>query len=128
MIKHVIKKLPPQKPRHLLGIGHPEDILPVIKAGVDTFDCIAPTHYARHGTAFVTAGRLDLAKSQFLKDKKPLDPKCVCPTCQNYSRSYICHLVKAKEITALRLLTFHNLYFFNTLIEKIRRDIKNGKT
>ena len=126
MIKCVIKELPPQKPRHLLGIGHPEDILPIIKAGVDTFDCIAPTHYARHGTVFTSKGRLDLAQSRFLKDQKPLDPKCACPTCQNYSRGYICHLVKAKEITALRLLTFHNLFYFNTLIEKIRAAIKIG--
>ena len=127
MIKMAVKELPPQKPRHLLGIGHPEDILPIIKSGVDTFDCIAPTHYARHGTAFTSKGRLDLAQSRFLKDQKPLDPKCACSTCQNYSRSYICHLVKAKEITALRLLTFHNLYFFNTLTEKIRLKIKQGR-
>ncbi|MBI4120505.1 MAG: tRNA guanosine(34) transglycosylase Tgt [Parcubacteria group bacterium] len=127
MIKAVITQLPPQKPRHLLGIGHPEDVLPIIKSGVDTFDCIAPTHYARHGTAFTAQGRLDLTQARFLKDKKPLDPKCACLTCQNYSRSYICHLVRAREITALRLLTFHNLFFFNTLIEKIRHNIKQGR-
>jgi len=127
MVDWVIDELPDEKPRHLLGIGHPDDILKIIKSGVDTFDCIAPTHYARHGTAFVSTGRLDMNKLGFLKDKNPLDKKCDCFVCQNYSRSYITHLVRSKEITGLKLLTFHNLYFFNSMIEKIREDIKNGK-
>ncbi len=127
MIDWVIKELPENKPRHLLGIGHPEDILKIIKSGIDTFDCVMPTHYARHGIAFVSEGRLDMNKSLFLKDKNPLDKKCSCMVCQNYRRNYISHLLKAKEITALRLLTFHNLYFFNSLVEKIREKIKRGK-
>ena len=155
MIDWVIKELPERKPRHLLGIGHPEDIPNIIKSGVDLFDCIAPTHYARHGYAFTSAGKLDMNKSKFLNplsgNKNPLDPvrnsppsrpfgrasagaisngvdkKCRCFVCQNYSRSYITHLLKAKEITALKLLTFHNLYFFNSFVGKIREKIKNGK-
>ncbi|MEK7062119.1 MAG: tRNA guanosine(34) transglycosylase Tgt [Patescibacteria group bacterium] len=127
MIDWVIKELPENKPRHLLGIGHPEDILKIIKSGIDTFDCVMPTHYARHGIAFIDNGRLDMNKSAFLKDKNPLDKSCGCAVCQNYRRNYIVHLLKAKEITALRLLTFHNLYFFNSLVEKIRNNIKNGK-
>ena len=122
-----IKELPDEKPRHLLGIGHLEDIPKIIKSGVDTFDCIVPTHYARHGYAFTSFGRLDMSKSNLLKDKNPLDKKCNCFVCQNYSRGYITHLLKAKEITPLKLLTFHNLYFFNSYIEKIREDIKKGK-
>ncbi|MBI5306719.1 tRNA guanosine(34) transglycosylase Tgt [Candidatus Wolfebacteria bacterium] len=127
MINWVNEKLPENKPRHLLGIGHPEDISKIIKSGIDTFDCIAPTHYARRGFAFTSFGKLDLSKSIFLKDRKLLDKKCDCEFCQNYTRSYICHLLKAKEITALRLLTFHNLYFFNSYVEKIRDEIKKGK-
>ena len=131
MINWVIKELPENKPRHLLGIGHPEDILKIIKSGIDTFDCVMPTHYARHGIAFTSEGRLDLNKRRFLNPpaggRNPLDKKCGCDVCRNYSRNYITHLLKAKEITALRLLTFHNLYFFNSLVEKIRSDIKKGK-
>ena len=127
MLRSVIGELPENKPRHLLGIGHPEDILPIIKEGVDTFDCTVPTHYARHGIAFTSTGRLDMNKSKFLADQKPLDPKCGCATCKNYSRSYITHLLRAKEITPLRLLTFHNLYFFNSYVAKIRDKIRNGK-
>jgi len=127
MIGWTIKELPDEKPRHLLGIGHLEDIPKIIKSGVDTFDCIVPTHYARHGYAFTSQGRLDMSKSNFLKDKNPLDKKCGCFVCQNYSRGYITHLLKAKEITPLKLLTFHNLYFFNSYIEKLRNDIKKGR-
>ena len=130
IISAAISELPENMPRHLLGIGHPEDIIPIIKAGVDTFDCTLPTHYARHGVAFVFGGsktvRLDMNKSKFLYDKKPLDPKCACEVCAAYARNYISHLFRAKEITALRLLTFHNLFFFNSLIEKIRRGIRKG--
>lgn len=126
MLNHTLQFLPTDKPIHLLGIGHLTDIPEVMKAGVDTFDCIVPTHYARHGTAFTSKGRLDMSKSNFLKDKKTLDEKCECPTCQNYKRNYITHLLRAKEITALRLLTQHNLYFFNSYVEKLRQDIKKG--
>jgi len=130
MIDWVIKELPENKPRHLLGIGHPEDILKIIKSGIDTFDCVMPTHYARHGIAFTSEGRLDLNKRCFLNPpaggNNPLDKKCGCMVCQNYRRNYISHLLRAKEITALRLLTFHNLYFFNSLVEEIRKKIKRG--
>jgi len=127
MLNLVIKEFPKEKPRHLLGIGYLEDIPKIIKAGVDTFDCIVPTHYARRGIAFTSVGKLDLKKSIFLKEKEPLDKKCSCSVCQNYKRNYICHLLRANEITAMKLLTFHNLYFFNNFVEKIRREIKKGK-
>lgn len=116
-----------RKPRHLLGIGHIEDIENIICAGVDTFDCTMPTHYARRGVAFTSQGRLMMNRAAFLKDKKPLDPKCDCLVCRNYRRDYIAHLVRADEITGGALLTFHNLYFFNAYVEKIREKIKNGK-
>ena len=127
MINWVNKELPENKPRHLLGIGYLEDIPKIIKAGVDTFDCIVPTHYGRRGIAFTSSGELDLNKSKFLQDKKALDKKCPCFVCQNYSRSYLCHLFRAKEISALKFLTFHNLYFFNSFVENIRNAIKKGK-
>ncbi len=126
MLGLTLPYLPFEKPRHLLGIGHLEDIPEIMKAGVDTFDCIVPTHYARHGVAFTSEGRLDMKKAKFLTDKKPLDPKCDCPTCKNYKRNYICHLLKADEITGLRLMTMHNLYYFNAYVENLRNDIKNG--
>ena len=127
IIKWVIEELSEEKPRHLLGIGYLEDIPNIIKAGIDLFDCIVPTHYARRGVAFTSQGKLDLEKSKFLKDKNPLDKNCDCFVCQQYKRNYLCHLLRAREIAGLKLLTFHNLYFFNTFVEKIRQQIKNGK-
>lgn len=127
MIRWVMEELPQEKPRHLLGIGYPDDILRIVRAGVDTFDCVVPTRFARRGIAFVSKGRLDMGKSRFLKDRKPLDASCLCAVCKRYSRSYISHLVRSEEITALKLLTFHNLYFFNSYIEGIRKKIKEGK-
>ncbi|PIT97933.1 MAG: tRNA guanosine(34) transglycosylase Tgt [Candidatus Andersenbacteria bacterium CG10_big_fil_rev_8_21_14_0_10_54_11] len=148
IIKIVIDELPSAKPRHLLGIGHLEDIPQIIKAGVDTFDCIVPTHYARHGTAFANLGgraalalrnfsgakfgkvshhRLDLTKRQFLTDQSPLDAACSCAVCKTYTRAYISHLVRAKEVTGLQLLTFHNLYFFNAYVTRLREQIRHEK-
>jgi len=127
ILEWTIPYLDEKKPRHLLGIGYLEDMEKIIKEGVDLFDCTVPTQQARHGAAFTGEGKLDMAKTKFLKDKKPLDKKCRCFICRDYSRSYISHLFRAKEITALRLLTFHNLFFFNTFVEKIREKIKQGK-
>lgn len=115
------------KPRHLLGIGYLEDIENIVKKGIDLFDCTVPTHYARRRIAFTSEGRLNLSQAKFLKDKNPLDKRCSCFVCENYRRNYICHLIRAEEITALKLLTFHNLYFFNSFVEKIREKIKRGK-
>lgn len=127
----VIPNLKEEKPRHLLGIGYLEDIKNIIKEGIDTFDCIAPTHYARRGLAFIyyASGfkRLDMNKAIFLNDFNPLDKKCSCFVCQNYSRAYISHLLRAKEITGMKLLTFHNLYLWNKFIENLRDKIKKGK-
>ncbi len=116
-----------RKPRHMLGIGYLEDMEIIIKRGIDTFDCTVPTQYARHNVAFTSTGKLNLKQSKFLKDLNPLDKKCACEVCAKYSRSYISHLAKAKEITGLKLLTSHNLYYFNSCVEKIREKIKNNK-
>jgi len=114
-------------PRHLLGIGKIEDMEMIIKAGVDTFDCTVPTHYARNGIAFTSEGKLDMGKRVLLDDGAPLDPECECKICTTFSRSYLAHLFKAKEMTAFSYLTFHNLFYFNTYVERIRERIKRGE-
>ncbi|MGC9031594.1 MAG: tRNA guanosine(34) transglycosylase Tgt [Minisyncoccia bacterium] len=119
--------LPKEKPRHLLGIGSLEDIKIIIQSGIDTFDCTIPTHFARHGIVFGSFGKINLRKKEFLKDKKPLDPKCDCNVCKNYKRNYLSHLIRANEIAGISLLTIHNLYFFNSFLEKQRKLIKEGK-
>ena len=117
-----------KKPRHMLGIGQLEDMELIIKGGVDLFDCTVPTHYARHGVAFVgEAKKLDMSKKIFLRDKEPLDKNCECLVCQDYTRMYIAHLVRAKEILGIRLLTFHNLHFFNARVAILRDKIKRGE-
>ena len=132
LLKVVIDELPEEKPRHLLGIGHPEDIPEIIKAGIDTFDCIVPTHYARRGVAFISpAGtRLDLNRKEFLNDQNVLDPECECAVCsggpwspKGTLRAYIAHLIRAHEITGLKLITFHNLFWFNHYIASLREQI-----
>jgi queuine tRNA-ribosyltransferase len=127
MLRVVLDELPEEKPRHLLGIGKLEDIEKIIKEGVDTFDCIVPTRFARHGVAFTSKGKLDLKKSKFLKENKPLDKDCSCRVCKTYSRSYISHLLKAKEMSGMSLLTIHNLYFFNSYVESLREKIEKGE-
>jgi len=127
MLAWVLKELPEKKPRHLLGIGKLEDIEKIIKCGVDTFDCTVPTHYARRGIAFTSEGKLNLKQSKFLKKREPLDKGCVCRVCLNYKKDYICHLLKAGELTAFSLLTFHNLFYFNNYVTEIRAKIKKGE-
>ena len=127
MLQFTLPYLPDKKPRHLLGIGHLDDISEVMRSGIDTFDCIVPTHYARHGVAFTSEGKLDMRKTKYLTDKSLLDEKCLCSTCTIYTKGYITHLLRAREITALRLLSMHNLFYFNTYVEKLREDIKSGK-
>lgn len=116
-----------EKPRHLLGIGYLEDMENVIKAGVDLFDCTVPTHYGRRGIAFTSEGRLDLNNVRFRDDKNPIDKNCQCSACQTYRRNYVHHLFRAKEWLAGKLITFHNLYYFNNYVRNIREKIKNGK-
>lgn len=126
IVSEVSAELPANKPRHILGIGHPEDFPIIASAGGDTFDCIAPTHYARRGVIFTSQGRLDMRKPRFVKDEKPLDPKCTCDICKTYTRSYISSLLRAHELTGMKLATFHNLFYFNKLANDMRRKIKNG--
>lgn len=111
----------------MLGVGYLENIEDIIKSGIDMFDCTVPTHYARRGIAFTSEGKLNLKQTKFLKKNEPLDKNCICPVCLNYKKDYICHLLKAGEITGMKLLTFHNLWYFNTFVEEIRNRIKKNE-
>lgn len=126
VVSEVSDALPYAKPRHVLGIGHPEDFDIIAQSGGDTFDCIAPTHYARRGVVFTSKGRLDLRKPRFMKEDKPLDAACKCDVCTNYSRAYISHLLRAHELSGMKLATIHNLFYFNKLASDVRKKIKNG--
>ncbi|MGC9046795.1 MAG: tRNA guanosine(34) transglycosylase Tgt [Minisyncoccia bacterium] len=129
ILNWTIPYLNENKPRHLLGIGYLEDIEQIIKQGIDLFDCIVPTHYARRGIAFINykkPERLNLNQTKFLLDKNPIDKTCNCEVCQNYKRNYLTHLLHAKELTAYSLLTIHNLYFFNKFVDNIKQKIKKG--
>jgi queuine tRNA-ribosyltransferase len=127
ILSWTIPLLNEKKPRHLLGIGHLEDVEDILKSGIDLFDCNFPTRYGRHGIAILEEGRIDLRKRRFLKDFEPISKKCACFVCQSYKRSYICHLFRAREVLAQKLVSFHNLYFFNTILEKLREKINSSK-
>lgn len=127
MLGVVTDLLPSEKPRHVLGIGHPEDFELVAAGGGDTFDCIAPTHYARRRTLFTSEGRLHLDNQRYLDDHSAIDPTCTCPVCTTYSRAYVSHLIRANELTGLKLATMHNLHFFNEKARKVREAIKNDE-
>ncbi len=123
----VIPYLSEEKPRHLLGIGYLKDIKEAVKRGIDLFDCVYPTRLARHGTFLTNKGELNILKSVYRSDKKPIMKNCDCYTCRNFSRAYLHHLFKAKEMLAGRLATYHNLHFMYKYMEKIREDIKLDK-
>ena len=118
--------MPRSKPRYLLGVGTPEDLINGIARGIDFFDCVLPTRLARHHAAFSTEGRLNLMNASFASDPQPIDKECQCYTCRNFSRAYIRHLVVAKETLASTLLSIHNLYSLVNLAEQIREMIKSG--
>ncbi len=126
-VKWVNEELPENKPRHLLGIGEPIDLILGIENGVDTFDCVSPTRIARNGAAYSSQGRLNLLNEKFIQDMGPLDPECACHTCKNYSRAYIAHLFRAKEMLAATLLSTHNLYFLVNMVKQLRQAIIEGK-
>lgn len=117
---------PENKIRYLMGVGTPVNILEGVKRGVDLFDCVMPSRNARHGHIFTKKGILNLNNAKYELDVRPLDEECDCPVCRNFSRAYLRHLIKAKEVLALRLCVMHNLYFYNELMENIRASIDNG--
>jgi queuine tRNA-ribosyltransferase len=119
--------LPVDKPRYLMGVGTPEDLLEGVKRGVDMFDCVLPTRLARHGTAYTAEGKITVRNAQYADDFSPIDNSCDCYVCRNYSRAYLRHLIKAEEILAHRLLSYHNVYFLVKLMENIRSAINQGR-
>jgi queuine tRNA-ribosyltransferase len=118
--------LPRDRPRYLMGVGTPEDLLAGIAAGVDMFDCVLPTRCARNGLLFTTRGRLNVKNARFAEDERPIDPACGCYACRTFSRAYLRHLFRAGEILALRLHTLHNLHHYLTLMDGARRAIEAG--
>ncbi len=122
---HITPKMPIEKPRYLMGVGDPLDLLEGIEAGIDMFDCVMPTRNARNGSIFTSLGKLNIKQSRFQQDSEPLDSECMCYTCKNYSRAYLRHLFKSKEILGIRLNTYHNLFFYISLVKKARIAIKN---
>jgi len=122
----VVSHLPRDKPTYLMGVGTPENILEAVARGVDFFDCVLPARNGRHGQVFTSQGKLTLVNARYTKDDTPIDAACSCPTCKRFSRAYIRHLFKAKEMLAMRLCVLHNLYFYNHLMADIRQAIDVG--
>jgi len=127
VIEHVVPFLPVNKPTYLMGVGTPANILEAVERGVDFFDCVYPARNGRHGNAYNNHGKMTLLNAKYELDSRPLDETCQCPTCRNYSRAYIRHLLKAKEMLGLRLLVTHNLYFYNKMMEEIREAIEQQR-
>lgn len=127
IIEQVEPFMPKDKPRYLMGVGTPSNIIEAVARGVDFFDCVMPSRNARHATIFTWNGIMHITNEKYKIDDRPLDPECDCPTCKNHSRAYIRHLFKADEQLAGRLAVMHNLYFYNTLAEKIRNSLDNGE-
>ena len=119
--------LPRDKPRYLMGVGPPEDLLEAVERGVDMFDCVMPTRNARNGSLFTSTGKLNIRNSRFQTDFTPLDPACGCPVCKRYTRAYLSHLYRAGELSALRLNTLHNLFFMLELAANMRQAIRAGR-
>src|ERR1700730_1103349 len=118
--------LPNDKPRYAMGLGTPPQLLEMIARGTDMFDCVLPTRLARNGTAFTSAGTINLKNAEYSKDKRPIEDDCDCTSCREFSRGYIRHLIKAEEILGLRLITLHNLHFYLDLMRQARAKIDNG--
>lgn len=127
IIETVEPFMPEDKPRYLMGVGTPSNIIEAVWRGIDFFDCVMPSRDARHGTIFTWGGIMHIKNERFKADSRPLDTECDCPACKNFSRAYIRHLFKAEEMLGGRLAVLHNLYFYNTLTERIREAIEKGE-
>ncbi len=125
IIDEVVPYMPKDKPRYLMGVGTPVNILEAVYRGIDMFDCVMPSRNARHGHLFTMSGIRNIWNSKYELDESPIDTECDCPVCKSFSRAYIRHLMKAGEMLGMRLCVTHNLYFYNTLLEKIREELDN---
>jgi len=126
IIEAVEPYMPKDKPRYLMGVGTPSNIIEGVARGIDFFDCVMPARNARHGRLFTWQGAINMKNAKYEKDQTPIDPECDCPVCRRYTKAYIRHLFKAEEILAMRLCVMHNLYFYNKLTERIREALDNG--
>ena len=126
-IENVVPYLPKDKPTYLMGVGTPANILEAVDRGVDFFDCVLPARNGRHANVYTNKGKLNLLNAKYELDDTPIDNECNCPACRRYSKAYIRHLFKAKEMLAMRLCVLHNLYFFNNMMEEIRNALDEGK-
>lgn len=126
VVEAVEPYLPKEKPRYLMGVGTPVDILECVERGVDMFDCVMPSRNARHGNLFTSYGHINLNNNKYFWSDEPIDPECDCPVCRTYSKAYIRHLFKAREMLPMRLCVIHNLYFYNKLMADIRNALDNG--
>lgn len=126
IIESVEPYMPIDKPRYLMGVGTPVNIIEAVYRGVDFFDCVMPSRNARHGTLFTSEGIINIRNAKYERDESPVDAECGCHTCKNFSRAYLRHLFKANEMLAMRLAVTHNLYFYNNLVREIRDAIENG--
>jgi queuine tRNA-ribosyltransferase len=127
ILRFTMPHLPEGSPRYLMGVGLPEDILEAVSQGVDMFDCVVPTRYGRNGTAFTSRGKLTVRNGAYAHDQSPLDPACACYCCRNFTKSYLRHLFNAGEILGMRLVSFHNVYFYLNLTERIREAIRQDR-
>ena len=127
VLDETVPYLPLEKPTYLMGVGTPANILEAVDRGVDFFDCVYPSRNGRHGHAYTNFGKINLLNARFETDDKPIEEGCQCPACKHYSRAYIRHLLKAKEMLGLRLIVLHNLYFYNTMMEEIRAAIRENR-
>ncbi len=127
VIEETVPYLPKEKPTYLMGVGTPANILEAVDRGVDFFDCVYPSRNGRHGHVYTNFGKINLFNAKYELDDRPIEPGCQCPACQRYSRAYIRHLLKAKEMLGMRLCVLHNLYFYNTMMEEIRAALDAGE-
>ena len=126
VIEETVPYLPQDKPTYLMGVGTPANILEAVERGVDFFDCVYPTRNGRHGHLYTGHGKINLFNAKYELDDRPIEEGCGCPACRRYSRAYIRHLLKAKEMLGMRLCVLHNLYFYNTMMEEIRQALEEG--
>ena len=127
VLDHTVPYLPKEKPTYLMGVGTPANILEAVERGVDFFDCVYPTRNGRHAHLYTNQGKINLFNAKYERDGRPIEEGCMCPTCQRYSRAYVRHLLKAKEMLGMRMCVIHNLYFYNKMMEEIRDALDKGE-